>query len=381
MSKTVKWIAGLVVVVFVLVWGYLAFKGPSLPASNEPIKIGFIGPLTGDAASYGISEQNSVKMAVDEINLQGGIKGHQLQVVYEDGQCGNMAATAAQKLVNIDQVKIILGGFCSGESLSALPITKSKKVILFSSGSSNPTLTGASKYFARNYPSDALPGKRIAEFMIEKGHKTSGIITETSDAAVGLRKVFIDRFVELGGKVVADESFVTGTKDFRTTLTKIKEANPSALYVIGQTPASDELIIKQMNEVRLKTQIFGGFEMLGGDKILKNIPTLLEGSLYMEPALDENSTTTKGFTDKYLSLYKNFGGLPEIYSATTYDAVYLLKEMIEKYGLDTDKISEGLRQVKDWKGVEGSLTINENGDPEFQYVIRVIHNGKVETLR
>ncbi len=378
-GKIWTWIA---VAIVVIGGGWWLLSGSSAPkAEAGPIKVGFIGPLTGDAASYGIPFQNAVKMATDEINASGGINGRQLQIIYEDGKCGTAAASAAQKLISIDHVQIIIGGFCSGESLAAEPITTANKVILFSPGSSSPKLTGISKYFDRNYPSDSLPAIKIAQLMTQKGLKNVGVITETSDAAVALRQAFVDEFQKLGGNLIADESFTTGTTDFRSALTKIKSANPDAVYVIGQTPASDELIIKQMDDIGLKTQLFGGFELFGGEKMLQDIPNLLEGAIYMEPSLDETATTTKSFIDKYTAQYKTFGGLPTIYAATSYDAVYIIKDMIEQYGMNTDVIAQGLRQLKDWHGAEGTLTIDQNGDPQFQYAVRVIHNGKVENLK
>jgi branched-chain amino acid transport system substrate-binding protein len=381
MEETKKgngWLVGTIVIVILVIACLAVFNKPT---ETGPIKIGVIGPFTGDASSYGIPFKNSVEMATNEINSNGGIAGRQLQILFEDGKCGGNAASAAQKLVSIDQVKIIIGGFCSGESLSAEPVTTAHKVILFSPGSSNPKLSGISQYFDRNYPSDNLPGAKIAQLMIDKNYRNVAVISETSDAAVGLRGIFVDSYAKLGGTLVADETFTTGTRDFRSNLAKIKKVKPDAVYVIAQTPASDELIIRQMSEIGLKTQLFGGFELFGGVDILKNIPDLLEGAIYMQPSLDETATTTATFIAKYTDQYKSFGGLPSIYAATAYDAVYLMKDMIEKYGLNADKISKGLRQVKDWHGVEGSLTINKDGDPEFEYSVMQIHAGKAVQVK
>src|SRR3989344_7071473 len=88
---------------------------PAEEGTNEPIKMGYLGPLTGEAASYGIDTLNGTKFAVDEINAAGGINGRMIELVAEDGKCtGADAASAAQKLVNIDKVVAIVGGQCSG---------------------------------------------------------------------------------------------------------------------------------------------------------------------------------------------------------------------------------------------------------------------------
>ena len=134
--KIVIW----VVVVLVVLWGGYSFlQSPSEPVSTDPTKIGFIGPLTGDAAVYGELLRNVIQLAVNEINAAGGIGGRQIEMIYEDGKCnGKDGANAMQKLVNVDQVKIVIGGFCSSESLAAAPIAMNNKVLLFSPGSSSP---------------------------------------------------------------------------------------------------------------------------------------------------------------------------------------------------------------------------------------------------
>ena len=106
---------GIVVVVGLVWWGVSKNSG-----SGNVIKIGFIGPLTGDAAAYGESAQNIVQLAVSDINAAGGVSGKQVQVIYEDGACnGTTAADAMQKLANVDGVQAILGGYCSAESFAA----------------------------------------------------------------------------------------------------------------------------------------------------------------------------------------------------------------------------------------------------------------------
>ena len=127
----------------------LIFAGCTITGNvtKETIRIGAIGPFTGDAAVYGQSEKNAIELAVQEINLDGGINGKKLEVIYEDGKCNGMdAATAAQKLINVDKVDIILGGVCSGETLAIAPLAEANEVLVFSSFSSSPDVTNAGDF-------------------------------------------------------------------------------------------------------------------------------------------------------------------------------------------------------------------------------------------
>ncbi|HEV7424564.1 MAG TPA: ABC transporter substrate-binding protein, partial [Candidatus Paceibacterota bacterium] len=123
-GKLVVWI----VVIFLVVWGIVAMSKKKI---EEPatIKIGFVGPLTGDLANMGANAQAAVGIALDEINNAGGVLGKKLEVVYEDDVCtGAGGANAVSKLINTDKVVAVLGGVCSGATLGEAPITEAAKV-------------------------------------------------------------------------------------------------------------------------------------------------------------------------------------------------------------------------------------------------------------
>lgn len=112
--------------------------------NTGPIKIGFIGPLTGDASSLGTVSQAAVQIAEDEINAAGGINGRPLQVVYEDGKCNATAGTdAANKLMNVDHVVAIDGGLCSSETAAFGPTAMQNNTVVVSYCSSAPTPSSA----------------------------------------------------------------------------------------------------------------------------------------------------------------------------------------------------------------------------------------------
>src|SRR5687768_12900217 len=120
MSKLVTW---LLVAVVVVIGGFAIFSEAG--RGVHALRIGVIQPLTGDAASYGTSQLRAIQIAADELNAKGGIRGKQIELVVEDGRCDSPAAgAAAQKLVSIDKVKVIIGGGCSSETLAAAALTE-----------------------------------------------------------------------------------------------------------------------------------------------------------------------------------------------------------------------------------------------------------------
>src|SRR3989338_5917613 len=142
--KYVTWI----VVIVVLVWAgwAIANRTPAtdtpVAVDTSPITIGFVGPLTGDAANIGTNAKSAVEVAVGEVNAAGGVNGRPLNVIYEDGQCtGAIASNAASKLINSDKVSLILGGACSGETSAFTAMAEQAKVVVLSYCSSAPAIT------------------------------------------------------------------------------------------------------------------------------------------------------------------------------------------------------------------------------------------------
>jgi branched-chain amino acid transport system substrate-binding protein len=342
-----------------------------------PIKIGGIFPLTGDGAAYGTPIQRATMIAVNEINAQGGINGRPLSIVFEDGKCNPKdAVTAAQKLVSIDKVKVILGGACSGETLGASPITEENKVIILSPSSTSPDITTAGDFVFRTAPSDAFAGKVASEVSINKlKAETAGIISETSDYPQGLRKVFKEEFEKLGGRVVADETFNPDDTDLRTQILKVKNADPDVIYLAPQTVPKGVLLVKQIKEAGVKQQLVTA-EVLIGRNVVEENAADLEGLIGIEAAFNEDSPKAAAVLSQYT---EDAGEQPPFpfYMSAAYDNVYLIAKAIELHGEDTEKIRDFLYSVKDYDGAIGSLTIDENGDPILDFAVRQVKNGKL----
>ncbi len=144
-----------------------------LPLRKESvIRIGFVGPLTGEVATVGENAKIAVQVAADEINAKGGVKGKKIEVIYEDGKCNAKDATSAgTKLISVDKVVAIIGGLCSGETLAIAPLAEKAKIPLISYASTNPKITEAGDYIFRFVASDSFQGVYAADYIV----KTKGV--------------------------------------------------------------------------------------------------------------------------------------------------------------------------------------------------------------
>src|SRR3989344_8214000 len=321
MNKTM-WV---IIVLLVIALGgvFLFMRGGDAPpeaAQTGPIEIGFIGPLTGDAASLGVPSKAAVEAAVEEINaeVESTGTGRQLHVTYEDGQCNAQAATnAAQKLINQGGVVAIIGGLCSTETAAFGPMAMQANIPVISYGSSAPSLSPMGALFSRDYPSDAGQGTFGAQYMYNAlGARKVAVIYHISDYGTGIKNVFIERFKELGGEIVAEEGAEQTATDYRTQLTKIKAAKPDYIYS-PLYPAGATAMFKQAKEMNIATKFLGG-DALSDTKLQADVKSLGLNIMFTQIKSDIPAE----FNSKIAA--KTGGTQVPVYSATAYDVVYLL---------------------------------------------------------
>ena len=349
--------------------------GMMVEATDEPIKVGFIGPLTGDVAFIGENMRAAVEIAAAEINKSGGIgaDNRPIQVIYEDGACdGATAANAANKLVNIDRVVAIIGGACSGETLSAAPIAEAAGVVMISGASTSPDITDAGEYIYRVIPSDSFQGSYAADLIRPRfGNVKVALMSCLADYCQGVRNNFSLRFNALGGQVVADESFPQGATDLRTQLTKVKQLEPDMIYFVGYT---GETItgIRQMHELDMGDLMILGADAWSDVKIWEELGELGTGAMFTEPA---NQNLPQSFID---AMAAQVGGSDIlVYAPRAYDALMMLASVLPQ-GTDGASIKAALDGLQGYPGIADTYSFDENGDVvNAVYVLRRVENGTI----
>lgn len=353
-------------------------KTTNTPALQGEVTLGAILPLTGDGAAYGLPIQKAVNLAVDEINAAGGVGGKKLVVATEDGKCdGKAGAVAAQKLISVMNVPAIIGGACSGETLGFAPIANEQKRVVISPSATSPDITTkGGDYVFRFAPSDALAGKIAAFYALkELGAKRAAIVSENTDYAQGLRKVFFKTFDENGGGIVIDEPYNTGATDFRTVALKIKNGHIDVVYIVPQTPAPGLAIVKALKDQKVEVKLLSS-EIFLGLEVAKNNKETLEGVTGFEAFFDDQSVAAKKFADAYKTKYNEELAWP-FYQANAYSEVYALKALIENVGASGEKLQAELARLKNWSGgALTNVTLDKDGDIEWKtYSVKKITNG------
>lgn len=343
------------------------------------VKVGAIMPLTGDAAAYGVPLQKVAEIALAKSNAAGGVE---MEFIWEDGKCnGQDAASAVQKLINVDGVQVIYGAFCSSETLGGAPIAEAAGVVMISPGSSSPDITNAGDYIFRNYPSDSSQAKVLGNLASFVDVTKLGTITEENDYTIGLEKVFIETFEENGGEVVT-ESFLPTDTDFKTQIAKLKGEGINGIFINPQTPPKADLILKQLQELGLEegTVIFVNDVIMGYQAGIDQYTDLLEGAYGAQASYDANSADFQAMENEYAAA-NNGEDVPfKTYAATSYDAVFLIAEALNTVGNNADAIRDWLYDVNNWPGTAGLLTLDENGDPASGHKAQQIVGGETVDL-
>ena len=348
-----------------------------VPGDTEagPIKVGFVGPLTGDTASIGTIARSAAELAAEEINAEGGINGRQLQMIYEDGQCSTQAGSnAGNKLINADKVTAIIGGACSTETAAFAPSAMQNKIVVIAYCSSAPSLSSTGAYFFRDYPSDAYQGKFAAEYAYNTlGARKVAVVYHISDWGTGIRDVFEKHFRELGGEIVADEGTQQTDRDYRTALSKIKAAGPDLIYAPLYAEGGT-VMLKQAKEIGLAIKFLGG-DAWGDLKLQKDIATLGGDVRYIESEVPESDTFKAKLTAK------TGGNTVPLCAPQTYDAVKILANALKEAGTDPDKLAAAVRSTK-YDGVSGHVEFDRNGDKtEATYVVKKIAGGTAAPIQ
>lgn len=373
-------VVALMLLTGVLLWG-------CQKADTSTIRVGMIAELTGAIPAVGASSKNAAEMAVKEINDAGGIdvggKKYTIQLFIEDSASKpEQAAAAAQKLITQQNVVAIVGPNSSSNAIPASEIAESSKVVLITPWSTNPKTTldaktGAPKKFIfRAAFIDPFQGRVVAKFAMDtmKAKKVAVLYDVASDYNKGIAEIFKKTFEEMGGQVVAFESYTTNDKDFSAQLTKIKSAGPDVIYLpnyYNEVP----LQVQQAHRLGIKVPFLGS-DSWGSQDLTKLCGQDCEGFYFSTHYSAESAApVTKKFIQAYTAAY---GKAPDDVAALTYDSVGLLKQAIVAAGkLDRQAVRDAMAKIPNYDGVTGKMQFREgSGDPVKSAVIVQIKDGK-----
>ncbi len=341
-------------------------------AEGGTFKIGGIGPLTGDAASYGISVKNGAQIAVDEINAAGGVNGMQFELLFEDDECDEEKSVNAYNTLMDQGAQAIVGSTTSGCSIAVSAASEADGVLQITPSGSAADCTKTDNAFRICF-TDPLQGETMAQYITDKGYKNVAVIYNNGDEySKGIHDAFVAKFKDLGGSVVVDESFTAGDVDFKTQLTKVQSSDADCIFLpFYYTEVA--YVTDQAAALGINLPYFGCDGWDGVIKQLNGDTTNINGATFLTPFI---STDTDPKIQKFVEAYKTaYNAEPDQFAADSYDAVYAIKLAIEKAGdTSSEALIAAMTQIT-VDGLTGEMTFDASGEPTKSAKVAVIQDG------
>jgi branched-chain amino acid transport system substrate-binding protein len=342
--------------------------------AQDTITIGMAGPITGDLAEFGAQLVRGAEKAVADINKAGGVMGKQIKLEKGDDQCDpKQAPIVANDLVS-KGVVFVAGHFCSGSSIPASSVYSEESILQITPASTNPKFTDEApgkltfRTCGRDDQQGSFAGPWIAEHY--KG-KNVAIVHDKSQYGQGLADLTKAAMNTAGSQEAMYEAITAGEQDYTALVTKMKQAKIDVIYFGGYHPEA-ALIVKQAREQGLTAPLLSG-DSLNTLEFGTLAGAASDGVMFTNAAEARNLPTAK----KAVEEFRAEGYEPEGYTLSTYAAVQVWAQAVEKAGTtDSEKVAETMRG-QEWDTVIGKLGFDEKGDlTSAAYVWYVFKDGK-----
>ena len=347
-------------------------------SSGGTVRIGLAGAFDDP---IGRPMKLAAELAVSEINAGGGIGGQKLELVEKNDYADPDSAVVVANALYSSDVSAVIGHLFSGTTLAAAPVynSGSDPVVAVSPSSSSPEVSGAGPWTFRVCPSDDAHGAALARWVRDRlGLVRGTVLYLNNEYGRGVRQRFVDEFTRRGGELLAESPYLGDKPDVSAYLDRmVKDGRSQFLVIAGNRPEAEE-ILQQAHRRGINVPVLGGDGLEG----IEGAGSLAEGvytSMAYISLLD--TPANRKFVAAYRSRYPD-APAPNQPAAATYDAVYLLRDVIAKSGASRRSVRDGVKQVNPanpFQGVTGAIAFDSLGDvPNRQVYIGVVHGGAVQ---
>jgi branched-chain amino acid transport system substrate-binding protein len=361
-----------------LLAGLLILTMAACGFSQEPIRIGLAGSLSDPV---GVPMKRAAELAVEEINAKGGVNGRLLELIERDDYADPDSAVFVASDLYEAGVSAVIGHLFSGTTLAASPVYNGgpDPVAAISPSSSSPEISTAGDYTFRICPSDLAHGMALARWVYDTlGLRRGAVLYLNDQYGRGVRQTFVRDYLRRGGELVSIDPYLGDTPDVGPYLDRLAKIGRVQFLVIAGNRSEAEEILRQARTRGLQMPVLGGDGLEG----IEDAGAIADGVYLSAAYLPTLSTASnRAFLQGYRKRFPG-AGLPNQPAAATYDAVYLLRDVIAKSGPKRADVRRTLAQIGTglpaFRGVTGIVAFDMRGDVPNQAVyMGVVHDGAV----
>lgn len=357
-----------------------------LPAAGEtPIKIGFIGALTGPDAQLGINEHEGEKLAVAQHNAKAGATQVEL-LDYDTTGSGTVSPQLAQKAIT-DKVVAVVGPAFSGESKTADPIFEQAGIVNITASATNPKLADNGwKFWHRAVGNDNAQGPAAANYILKKlNAKCIAVIDDNEEYSLGIADIVRSTITSAGAKVVVSDHIDKAAQDYSATVNKVKAAKPDAIFYGGYYSEGGRFL-KQIRDAGITVK-FVSDDGAEDPKIIDSAgAAAAEGALLTCPCGDITQSTNPNAASFVTAYTASAKAAPGTYSAEAYDAANVILQAIDAGKTTSQDINDYLATVS-YVGLTKTLKFDGKGEVASPTVYmwevkggKVVFDGAVDQL-
>jgi branched-chain amino acid transport system substrate-binding protein len=350
-----------------------------MAGAQDAIKIGLLAPLTGQAAADGLSVQNSVKLAVEKVNAEGGVLGKKVELItYDDRADSKEAVALARKLIEQDKVVAVVGGSYSAPSRAMAPIFQEEKIPAVYAYAVHPDVTKAGNFNFRNGFLGMVEGKAAAYTAVKllKAKKIALLISDSDfgrTLAEGF-KMYIDKYTKGAATITSVQAYPMQEKDFKAYLSKIKDENVDVIFSSGYYFQTGP-VVKQAREMGIKAHIIGE-EGADSPKFLEIAGKSAEGFVIVTNLnRDDKRAQVQNFLKTFETRYKI---QPDMVGASAYDAFMIIVDGIKRAkSVKGPDIRGSIATLKDFDGLTGQIKrFTPEGEVVKDVQVQTVKNGR-----
>jgi branched-chain amino acid transport system substrate-binding protein len=344
-------------------------------SNEEPVRIGFIGGLTGRVADLGISGRNGAILAVEQRNSMGGIQRRPVHLItVDDKQDKNTAARALTSLLD-QKVAAIIGHMTSSMSVTTVPLVNNHSIVMVSPTSTTTYLKNIDDYFFRVCATTDKYGAEMARYFRNiKGLDRVTVIFDMGNKAYTENWVnhFSEEFTQLGGVIVQKTTFTSGPETHFTEVVQEALKLETEGLIIASNAADAAMICQQIRKMNISIPI-GTSEWAATEKLIELGGISVE-NIVVSQFFDRYSTNPRyiQFRDEFK---KRFGQYPGFASVGAYDATNVVLDALAQKDKN-QSLKQVILNIGIFNGIQNKITFNQFGDSDRATYLSVIRNGK-----